>query len=156
MPEGIFDSITAMLDHHTLVKGHDFRRAIFIFLTNYGGEEITKVLYQLTVKKGLYRHETKLHHFEDISKVGVYNKAGGLKESRLIKSAVIDFYLPFLPLEQKHIVECIKAEFANFGRQFTTPEMIDEIMNYIGFNTQTNYAFTGCKTIHPKVRAECL
>lgn len=156
MPEGIFDSITAMLDHHTLVRGRDFRRAIFIFLTNYGGEEISKVLYQLTTKKDLYRHETKLHHFEDISKIGVYNREGGLKESRLIKSAVIDFYLPFLPLEEKHVVQCIKAEFQVFGRPFVTQEMIDEIMNYIGFNSVTKYANTGCKTIHPKVRAECL
>lgn len=156
MPAGIFDSITAILDHHTLVKGKDFRKAMFIFLTNYGGDEITKVLYQLTNKKGLYRHETKLHHFEDVSKIGVYNRKGGLEESPLIKSAVIDFYLPFLPLEEKHVVQCIKAEYENYGRPFVSKEMIDEIMNYIGFNAATKYANTGCKTIHPKVRSECL
>lgn len=156
MPRGIFDDIKAMLDHHKLIRGRDFRRAMFIFLTNYGGEEITKLFYQLTNKQGLYRHETKLHHFEDISKIGVSNREGGLQESSLIKSAVIDFYLPFLPLEEKHIVQCIKAEFENFGRSYVTQEMIDEIMNYIGFNPVTKYANTGCKTIHPKVRAECL
>jgi torsin-1 len=156
MPEGIFDSISSILDHHSLVRGKDFKRAMFIFLTNYGGEEITKVLYQLTTKKGLYRHETKLHHFEEISKIGVYNRQGGLKESRLISSAVIDFYLPFLPLEEKHVIECIIAEFKKFNRPFVSQEMIDEIMNYIGFNSVTKYANTGCKTIHPKVRAECL
>jgi len=156
MPQGIFDSITAMLDNHKLVKKRDFRRAVFIFLTNYGGEEITKVLYQLTNKKGLYRHETKLHHFEEISKIGVYNRDGGLKESPLIKSAVIDFYLPFLPLEEKHVIQCIKTEYENFGRSYVTQEMLDEILNYIGFSSVTKYANTGCKTIHPKVRAECL
>lgn len=156
MPGGIFDSITAMLDHHTLVRGKNFRRAMFIFLTNFGGKEITEVLFHLTRKKGLYRHETKLHHFEDISKIGVYNREGGLKESRLIKSAVIDFYFPFLPLEEKHVIECIKAEFAKFGRSLVNQENIDEIMNYIGFSKDTNFANTGCKTIHPKVKAECL
>ena len=156
MPQGIFDSLTAMLDNHKLVKKRDFRRSVFIFLSNYGGEEITKVLYQLTNKKGLYRHETTLHHFEDIIKIGVYNRDGGLKESALIKSAVIDFYLPFLPLEEKHAIQCIKTEFANYGRSYVTQEMLDEILNYIGFNAVTKYANTGCKTIHPKVRAECL
>lgn len=156
MPGGIFDSITAILDHHTLVKGKDFRKAIFIFLTNFGGAEITKVLYQLTNKNSLFRHETKLHHFEDISKIGIYNREGGLKESHLIKSAVIDFYLPFLPLEEKHVIECIKAEFRRFGRSHVTEEMTNEILNYIGFHSVTKYANTGCKTIHPKVRAECL
>ena len=156
MPEGIFDSIRAILDHHTLVRGKDFRKAIFIFLTNYGGEEITKVLYLLTASKGLYRHDTKLHHFEDINKIGVYNREGGLKDSSLITSAVIDFYLPFLPLEEKHVVECIKAEYKSFGRPFVNAEMTDEILKYIGFHSVTKFANTGCKTIHPKVRAECL
>lgn len=156
MPQGIFDSITAMLDNHILVKKRDFRKAVFILLTNYGGEEITKVLYQLTNKKGLYRHETKLHHFEEISKIGVYNREGGLKDSPLIKSAVIDFYLPFLPLEEKHVVQCIRTEYKNYGRSYVTPEMISEILNYIGFNAVTKYSNTGCKTISPKVRAECL
>lgn len=156
MPRGVFESITAILDHHKLIKGRDFRRAMFIFLTNYGGEEITKLFYQLTNKRGLYRHETKLHHFEDISKIGVSNREGGLQDSSLIKSAVIDFYLPFLPLEEKHVVECIKAEYKKFNREFITQEMIVEILNYIGFNPVTKYANTGCKTIHPKVRAECL
>lgn len=156
MPEGIFDSITAMLDHHTLVKGKDFKKSIFIFLTNYGGEEITKMLYRLMTHEGLYRHETKLNHFEDIVKVGVYNREGGLKESSLIKSAVIDFYLPFLPLEEKHIIDCIKVEYEEFCGYEVTKVMIDEIMNYIGFNAVTKYSNTGCKTIRPKVRAECL
>lgn len=153
---GIFDSITAMLDHHTLVKGKDFKRAVFIFLTNYGGKEITEVLYHQTYNKGLYRHATKLHHFEEINKIGVFNHEGGLKDSKLIESAVIDFYIPFLPLEEKHVIECIKAEYENFGRSHITKEMIDEILNYIGFNKVTKYANTGCKTIHPKVRAESL
>lgn len=156
MPEGIFEGITSLLDHHALVRGKDFRKAIFIFLTNYGGEEIMKVLYQLTNIKGLYRHETKLHHFEEINKIGVFNREGGLKESRLITSAVIDFYIPFLPLEEKHIKQCIRTEYEVCGRSFVTDEMVDEIMNYIGFNPLTKYANTGCKTIHKKVKTECM
>lgn len=155
MPPGVFDSITAMLDHHTLVNGRDFRKAIFIFLTNHGGEEIVKLLFQLTNKKGLYRHETELHHFEEIARIGVYNQEGGLKDSRLIQSAVIDFYLPFLPLEEKHVAKCIETEYRRFGKDEVTSEMIGEIMNYIGFHSQTNYANLGCKTVHPKVKAEC-
>lgn len=156
MPEGIFDRITPMLDHHTLVEGRNFHKSVFIFLTNFGGEEITKVLYQLTVKQNIYRHKTELHHFEDINKIGVYNRKGGLKDSALIKAAVIDFYLPFLPLEEKHVVQCIRTEYEKFGRPFVNQDMINEILNYIGFNSVTKFANTGCKTIHPKVKAECL
>lgn len=156
MPAGIFEGITALLDHHALVRGIDFRKAIFIFLTNYGGAEITKVLHQLMTKKGLYRHETKLSHFEDINKIGIYNHPGGMKDSRLITSAIIDFYVPFLPLEEKHIVQCIKTEYENFGKSYVNQEMIDEILAYIGFEPVMKFANTGCKTIHKKVKTECL
>ncbi|XP_070491567.1 torsin-like protein [Chironomus tepperi] len=155
MPPGVFDSITALLDHHSLIKGKDFKKSIFLFLTNHGGEEMTFVLHQLTAKKGLYRHETKLHHFEEIMKVGVYNKEGGLKDSNLIKSAVIDFYFPFLPLEEPHITQCIIEEFRFCGKNEVSQQMIDEVLHQIGFNSITKYAHTGCKTIYPKVQTEC-
>lgn len=154
MPPKIFDSISAILDHHAVVKGKDFRKSIFIFLTNYGGDQITKSLYQLVNYVSLYREETRLHHFEGVMKVDVWNQEGGLKESSLIKSAVIDFYIPFLPLERKHVTECIKAEYANLGREYVTDEMVKEIMNYIGFDQHTKFAHTGCKTVYAKVQAE--
>lgn len=154
MPPKIFDTIKSVLDYHGTVKGKDFSKAIFIFLTNYGGDEITKVLYHLVNKERHFRSEIKLHHFEKIIREDVWNQEGGLKESGLIKSAVIDFYLPFLPLEEKHVKECIKAEYENFGRA-VTDEMVKEIMNYIGFNERTKFAHTGCKTVHAKVQAEC-
>jgi torsin-1 len=155
MPPGIFDSITPYLDYHSSSEEKDFTKATFIFLTNYGGEEISKILYGLTNNKGLYRHETKLHHFEEVMKIGVYNRVGGLQETPLIKSAVIDFYIPFLPLEEKHIIECIKAEFSYCHIYEPRKELIDEILKYIGFNSNTNYAHSGCKTIYAKVQAEC-
>lgn len=156
MPPKIFEGISAILDYHGSVRGRDFKKSIFIFLTNYGGDQITKALYQLVNYKGLYRDETKLHHFESIVKVDAWNQEGGLKESSLIRSAVIDFYLPFLPLEQRHVIECIKSEYVNFGREYITDEMVKEIMNYIGFSDHTKYAHTGCKTVYAKVQAECL
>lgn len=154
MPPTIFNSITSILDHHSLVNGKDFRKAIFVFLTNYGGDEITKILYQLVNYKKIYREESKLHHYEEIMKLGVYNQEGGLQESSLIKSAVIDFYLPFLPLEKKHVVQCIKAEYENFGHIDVTNKMVEEIMKYIGFHESTEYAHAGCKTIYAKVQSE--
>lgn len=164
MPAGIFDGITSLLDHHRLIKGVNFRKAVFIFLTNYGGEEIAKILHRLVSKEGLYRHEAKLHHFEEIIKLGVYNQEGGLKETDMIKAAVIDFYIPFLPLEEKHVVECIKEEFRNcLDKKSQTnndayeflDEKINEVLKYIGFHKVTNYAHTGCKTVYAKVQAEC-
>lgn len=38
MPEGIFESVTSLLDHHKQLNGIDYRQSIFIFLTNTGGK----------------------------------------------------------------------------------------------------------------------
>lgn len=35
---------------------------------------------------------------------------GGLKKSHLIDSHIIDHYIPFLPLEKTHVMQCIEAE----------------------------------------------
>jgi len=38
-----------------------------------------------------------------------------LKKSSLIDSHVIDFYIPFLPLEKDHVIQCIEAELKDLG-----------------------------------------
>jgi hypothetical protein len=35
--------------------------------------------------------------------------------SESIESNLIDHYVPFLPLEESHVRQCIKAEFRNRG-----------------------------------------
>lgn len=151
----IFDGIKNFLDHHKLVRGRDLTKAIFIFLTNYGGDEISTVLYKLVAKEGLFRHEVMLHHFEEIMKLSVFNKEGGMKDTELIKSAVIDFYIPFLPLEEKHVIDCIRAEFKSCLGYYPRQEAVNEVLKYIGFNSITKFSHTGCKTVYAKVQAEC-
>lgn len=41
---------------------------------------------------------------------------GGLKKSRLIDSHIIDHYVPFLPLEKKHVKQCIEAELKHLNK----------------------------------------
>lgn len=110
MPPGVFESITSLLDHHSHVGGVDFRKAIFIFLTNAGGEKIANALHDI-MDGGTYREKTKLQDFEFIAEVAAYNVGGGLKDASIIKSGLVDVFLPFLPLERRHIAECVRTEF---------------------------------------------
>ena len=60
--------------------------------------------------------------------------AGGLWHSSLIESNVVDFFIPFLPLEHWHVVQCIMDEMEARGLQpdpYKTFEMADEIVNYL-------------------------
>ncbi|KXJ74886.1 hypothetical protein RP20_CCG012492 [Aedes albopictus] len=110
MPMGVFDSIVSLLDHHSYLKGYDFSKAIFIFLSNSAGAEIAKKLKSL-MDAGRYRDETELEDFQYIAQLGAYNVQGGLHRSKLIDSHVIDHFVPFLPLEPRHVEMCIKKEF---------------------------------------------
>ena len=42
MPAGVLDGLKPFMDFHSNVDGIDFRKAIFILLSNTGGREITK------------------------------------------------------------------------------------------------------------------
>ncbi|XP_058465250.1 torsin-like protein isoform X4 [Malaya genurostris] len=113
MPKGAFDSIVTLLDHHSSYKGYDFSKAVFIFLSNSAGVEIARKLKSI-IDSGRWRDETKLEDFERIAELGAYNMLGGLQESGLIASHVIDHFIPFLPLEPRHVEQCIIQEFAQF------------------------------------------
>ncbi|CAO1407791.1 unnamed protein product [Diamesa serratosioi] len=153
MPKGVLDVITAMLDHHTSVQGLDFRKTVFIFLTNDGGKNIIDILTGLVNKNGLFREEVKLHHFESAMSLGLYNSEGGLQNSKTIEHAVIDFYIPFLPLEMKHVEQCIKAEFKHHGWSSVGDDLVKEVMEYIAFDKTEWYSLNGCKTITKKVQS---
>lgn len=109
MPAGVFESITTLLDHHSHVRGVDFRQAIFIFLTNAGGKQIAMKLHDV-MEAGTYRDATTIKHFEFIVEHAAFND-GGLKKASIITSGLIDHYIPFLPLEKVHIGDCVRTEF---------------------------------------------
>lgn len=87
------------------------------------GNEIAKKLKAIT-DSGRFRDETSLVDFERIAELGAYNVVGGLQESRLIESHVIDHFVPFLPLELRHVEQCIKKEFRKICNKGTSDKII--------------------------------
>ncbi|CAO1298141.1 unnamed protein product [Diamesa serratosioi] len=150
---GIFDVMTSMLDHNKKYKGSDFRKAIFIFISNDGGEEISKVLTNLE-EKGVKREKTEQKHYRTILENGAYNSEGGFKKSKTIDNAVIDYYIPFLPLEEQHVKLCIRAEFKENGMLDVSEDNVKNVLNYLLFDAKNKFAKSGCKQITKKVRTE--
>nr|XP_029734007.1 torsin-like protein isoform X2 [Aedes albopictus] len=156
MPTGVFDSIVSLLDHHSYLKGYDFSKAIFIFLSNSAGAEIAKKLKSL-MDAGRYRDETELEDFQYIAQLGAYNVQGGLHRSKLIDSHVIDHFVPFLPLEPRHVEMCIKKEFMlrscpNEASDEDFRKIIKDAMTY---DDTKKFSNNGCKRISKKVESYC-
>lgn len=86
------------------------------------GEEIAERLQSLE-QTGMLRVETKSSHFENDLKLIAFN-SGGLQSSSIIKEDLIDHYVPFLPLELKHVAMCVRWEFRRHGFNDVPDEVI--------------------------------
>jgi ATP-dependent Clp protease ATP-binding subunit ClpA len=155
MPAGIFDAITSLLDYHGTVRGADITKAVFIFIGNNAAEKIVSTYQQMVNDHGMFRAETKLHHFEEIAKLGAYNIDGGLKNSQAIVQSVIDHYIPFLPLEREHIEKCIRVEFEKHGVRYVTEQIVEKIIRrFVAFDKNNLFAINGCKNLDKKIDME--
>ena len=76
MPAGVLDGIRAYLDYIDRVDGVDYRRAIFIFLSNTGGKEITKKVHDVWLKGEMKREELTVRDFERLVELGAFNEGG--------------------------------------------------------------------------------
>ncbi len=152
IPAGVFESLTSLIDHHNNVDGANLRHSTFIFLSNAGGTEISEKLMQLT-EDGMLREDTQLFHFEKIAEVAAYNIVGmeflpefigtilnkmpfigGLRKTSMIESSLIDHFIPFLPLEKRHIEKCIISDFKRLGIDrptFTDIEYVRDCVHFI-------------------------
>lgn len=122
MPPGVFESIATLLDHHRHIDGVDFRQAIFIFLSNAGGIEIGNALQHM-MDSGKYREQTAIQNFEHIAEAAAFNLNGGLKSTTIITSSLIDHFVPFLPLERRHVEKCVEVEFIRMKYAATASEI---------------------------------
>lgn len=69
------------------------------------------------------REDTKISDFERVLEISSYNENGGLQKTNLMESSLVDLFIPFLPLERRHVEKCIQEEFR--ARRKTAPvEMI--------------------------------
>ncbi|VVC33604.1 Hypothetical protein CINCED_3A022350 [Cinara cedri] len=114
IPIGLLDILIPILENHDL--SIDSRNSIFIFLTNAGGEAIVEKYLELW-DKGYSREQMKVFDFDSILQQSAFNEIGGLKKSQLIDSHIIDHYIPFLPLEKSHVMQCIDAELRNLNQK---------------------------------------
>ncbi|XP_065319748.1 torsin-1A-like [Gordionus sp. m RMFG-2023] len=162
MSSDLTDAIKPFLDYHPLVDGIDFRKNIYIFISNVGGNEISKIALEFW-DKGKSRESMTREHFNDIISQKAFNQKGGLQRSSLIDHYLIDLYVPFLPLERSHVKLCVRdaLDRKTAGRRGTfnsaKPEQIEQLIESVA-NELTYYppnlsiySTSGCKRIPQKL-----
>uniref|UniRef100_A0A646QHR3 Torsin n=1 Tax=Hemiscolopendra marginata TaxID=943146 RepID=A0A646QHR3_9MYRI len=154
MPPGVVDALKPFIDYHDHVDGKNFRRSIFIFLSNTGGQEITSKAFEFW-KNGLERERITMKDMEKLIRLGAFNEKGGLKHSYIIERHLIDFHVPFLPLERRHVKECIKDEMRDQNAILDNDiieRVADELIYYP--RSSNTYSTSGCKRISQLLATE--
>jgi len=153
MPPGVLDIVKPFMDYYEHIDGVDYRRNIFLFLSNTGGKEITQTVFD-SWNSGKDREKISLKDLEPLIAAGAFNEAGGLQYSRMIEKNLVDVFVPFLPLERRHVKTCIRNELNRRDVSDTwTEEMVDDIADQLTYWPADLKLFStsGCKRVAQKV-----
>lgn len=152
MPPGILDALAPFLDYHENIDGLDYRKTTFIFLSNTAGLKINKHAVEQW-EKGRRREEITLKEIEDAINLASFNLHGGLWHSRLIEKNLITAFVPFLPMEKRHVKECIRADLKAKNYTRTNDHILDRVLSELQYFPKESELFstTGCKRVPQKV-----
>lgn len=152
MPTGLIDVLKPYLDHYPDVGKIDYRKSIFIFLSNTGGHLINNDVLNHW-KEGKKREDIKIKQMDKVINLGEFNNKGsGFWHSALIEKNLIDYFIPFMPLERSHIKMCAKADLEQKGHPVTElilNNIADELM-YFPDDLKV-FSQSGCKKVSSKV-----
>uniref|UniRef100_A0A8C2R405 Torsin-3A n=1 Tax=Capra hircus TaxID=9925 RepID=A0A8C2R405_CAPHI len=128
------------------------KRTIFLFLSNLGGNIINEVVLNL-LKAGQSREEVRMEHLESrLQAEIVASTDSGFGHSRLVKENLIDLFIPFLPLEFRHVRLCARDAFLSQDLLYTE-EALDEIARMMVYVPKEEQLFSsqGCKSISQRI-----
>ncbi|XP_030290717.1 torsin-1A-like [Sparus aurata] len=151
MHSSLIDTIKPYLEHYNKLDGVSYRKAIFIFLSNTGAESITQTTLDFW-KEGRDRKEIKLQDLERSLSVSALDENSGFWRSDSINKHLVDYFVPFLPLEYRHVVQCVLAEMKARGlqRNHKVAENVAKELVYIP-KTERIFSSRGCKTIESRL-----
>ncbi|CAH2315972.1 torsin-1A [Pelobates cultripes] len=146
MQPELIDAIKPYLDYYEHIEGVDYRKAIFIFLSNTGGEVILGLALDFR-KAGKQREDIKMSDVEHHLSLAAFNKKdGGFWHSSLIAQNLIDYFVPFLPLELQHVKMCIRRAILDRG-YIIEEDIVSKVANDMTYYPKDEKVFSvkGCK-----------
>ncbi|KAG8447739.1 hypothetical protein GDO86_015015 [Hymenochirus boettgeri] len=149
---GIIDAIKPFLDYYDHLDGISYRKSIFIFLSNGGGDLITRKVLEFW-RAGKKREDLQLKDLETALSLGIFNNDNsGFWHSNLIGKNLIDFFVPFLPLEFRHVKMCAMSEMSQRGfiADESLAEKVAKEMTYYPKDERI-FSDKGCKTVSSKL-----
>ncbi|KAI7794461.1 torsin-1A-like isoform X1 [Triplophysa rosa] len=148
----LIETIKPFLDYMLHVDRVSFNHAIFLFLSQAGANMINEVALD-SWRKGKERDQMNTQRMETLLYQGIFNdKNSGFWHSSLIDEHLVDHFVPFLPLERKHLKQCVLAEMTSLNITHDY-DVMDSVLKDMPFFPPEEEAFSlkGCKTLHNKL-----
>ncbi|CAM4676441.1 unnamed protein product [Leuciscus chuanchicus] len=154
MDPQLIDTLKPFLDYNARVDGVSFHNAIFIFLSNAGGNVIVETALDFW-REGKTREEIRMNSKELETKISqnvLNDKNSGFQHSSLIDHHLVDHFIPFLPLELKHVRQCVLAEMVHLKMTEDT-DLADKVARDMPFFPEKEKIFSvkGCKSVRQKL-----
>ncbi|XP_059530201.1 torsin-3A [Myotis daubentonii] len=150
---GLLEALGPHLERQVLENHRaESSRTIFLFLSNLGGNVINEVVLGL-LKAGWSREDITMEHLESgLQAEIVASTDSGFGHSRLVKENLIDFFVPFLPLEYHHVRLCARDAFLSQELLYTE-EALDEIAKMMVYVPKEEQMFSsqGCKSVSQRI-----
>lgn len=123
-----------------------------LLISNTGATGITGALYNAW-KEGRDRHDLQMKDLEKVINLSAFNENGGFRGSDIMARSVIDHFVPFLPLERKHVKLCIADWIKLKYLTSRTDEFLDSVADELEYYPPDTQLFsrTGCKRVHKKL-----
>ncbi|XP_059494373.1 torsin-1A-like isoform X2 [Stegostoma tigrinum] len=151
MHPGLINAIKPFLDYSSDVDKVDYRKAIFIFLSNTGGDKISEFTLSVLMN-GKARESITLSQLEEeLSSTVFNNNNSGFWQTDLIQHNLIDHFIPFLPLEFKHVESCVRAEIASRDKKINESIVTTIASSMVYYPEERLLSQKGCKTVASKV-----
>nr|XP_025042399.1 torsin-3A [Pelodiscus sinensis] len=149
---GLLDAIKPCVDPHTSISEVDYRRSIFLFLSNIGGNTLNQVALDFW-RAGRTREEITMESLERHLRMELREATdSGFAHSHLLQENLIDFFVPFLPLEYHHVKLCVRDAFLARSLPYTE-DMLEEVVRMMVFIPKEEKLFSaqGCKSVSHRI-----
>lgn len=145
--EGVVEGISSAIE--ALTKPCNIANATLIFLlSNSHAVEIN----QAFVKFILEKPDRNREDFSMELASSIFSTSSTLWYSKLLEEKLIDAFVPFLPLEKRHVIQCIMRDLV--AKKFSTDSRsVDKILGELSFTEVDTLRLsnTGCKRVADKV-----
>ncbi|XP_032923833.1 torsin-3A [Catharus ustulatus] len=146
----LLDAIRPVLAQDDSKGQVDQQRPIFLFLSNLGGNTINEVALDFW-RADRAREEISLELLEQRLRQELQDAAENA-HSHLLRENLIDFVVPFLPLEYQHVKLCARDAFLARGLPYTEATL-DKVAQMMVFVPKEEKLFSaqGCKSVSQRI-----